>query len=91
LIGLKIFGQLLIDAGFPFSASCITKFTAQWFPYQERFYATSACILFSMLGFGLGESSLLIFDNNNPLVFAFILTVLFVLSMLGLFFFKERP
>jgi hypothetical protein len=27
-IGAKIFGQLLIDAGFPFGISCVTKFTA---------------------------------------------------------------
>ena len=27
-IGAKIFGQLLIDAGFPFGISCVTKLTA---------------------------------------------------------------
>jgi fucose permease len=27
-IGAKIFGQLLIDAGFPFGISCVTKFSA---------------------------------------------------------------
>ncbi len=32
-IGVKIFGQLLIDAGFPFALNCVTKIPAHWFPY----------------------------------------------------------
>jgi len=91
LIGLKIFGQLLIDAGFPFAVSCITKFTAQWFPYQERFYATSAATLIGMLGFALGDASVFIYNTNKPLGFAITLTVFCVLSFVGLLFFKEKP
>jgi fucose permease len=90
-IGVRIFGQLMIDAGFPLGISCITKFTAQWFPYQERFYATSAATLIGMLGFGLGDSSVFIFDINKPIDFAITLTVVCVITLIALFFFKERP
>lgn len=90
-IGVKIFGQLMIDASFPLGISSITKFTAQWFPYQERFYATSAATLIGMLGLTLGDSSVFIFDINKPIGFAITLTVACVLTFIGLFFFKERP
>ena len=90
-IGVKIFGQLLIDAGFPFGIGCVTKFTAQWFPYQERFYATSAASLMGMIGFGFGDASVFIYDSNKPIGFAITITVVAVLTLASLWFFKEKP
>jgi Ca2+/Na+ antiporter len=44
-----------------------------------------------MLGFGLGDSSVFIFDINKPIDFAITLTVVCVITLIALFFFKDRP
>ena len=44
-----------------------------------------------MLGFGLGDSSVFIFDINKPIGFAITLTVVCVITLIALIFFKERP
>jgi Na+/melibiose symporter-like transporter len=44
-----------------------------------------------MLGFGFGDSSVFIFDINKPIDFAITLTVVCVITLIALFFFKERP
>lgn len=61
VMGVKIVGQLLIDSGFPFAISAVTKISAAWFPMQERFYATSFSTLAAMIGYALGDGALAAF------------------------------
>jgi len=44
-----------------------------------------------MLGFGLGDASVFIYDINKPIDFAITLTVVCVITLIALFFFKESP
>lgn len=90
-MGAEIFGQLVIEAGFPMAVSCTTKIPARWFPYRERIFATSFVILAGLLGFTFGDASLEIFAG---LRYAYALCILIVGGIaitLLLMLFKERP
>ena len=90
-IGVKILGQFIIDAGFPFALSCLTKLPAAWFPMKERFYATSFIVLSGMIGYAMGESSEAVF-NQEPLGFALTFTIVSVICVVLLpFFFYDKP
>ena len=72
----QVFGQLLIDCGFPLVASAVTMVPAHWFPYKERFYATSVGIMAGMLGYALGDTTEAIFGKDHPIGFAITLTAI---------------
>jgi hypothetical protein len=44
-----------------------------------------------MVGFGLGDASVFLYDQSKPVGFAITITVFCILSLAGLWFFKERP
>lgn len=50
-------GQLIVDAGFPIIVSCGTKIPAKWFPFKERFIATSFAVLAGLIGYAMGDGS----------------------------------
>lgn len=50
-------GQLIIDAGYPLIVSCGTKIPAKWFPFRERFLATSFGVLAGLIGYAMGDGS----------------------------------
>ena len=90
-IAAEFIGQLIVDAGFPIIIACCTKIPAVWFPYKERFYATSFVVLAGLVGYAMGDASLAVF-NNKPTGFA--LTLIFVgIGCIALIFllFKEKP
>lgn len=90
-LGVRILGQLISDAGFPFMICCITKTSATWFPMRERFYATSFSILLGLAGFAIGDGSIDIF-GQTPLNFAVFLTVIIVVAAaLLVFLFEDKP
>jgi MFS family permease len=90
-MGAEIFGQLIVEAGFPLVVSCTTKVPALWFPYRERIFATSFVILGGLIGFTFGDASLEIFVG---LRYAYALCILIaggIAITLLLMLFKERP
>jgi len=44
-----------------------------------------------MIGFGLGDASVFIYDQDKPYGFAITITVLCVVSLVALWFFKDNP
>jgi len=44
-----------------------------------------------MIGFGLGDASVFLYDVNKPVNFAVTITVFCIISIVGLYFFKEKP
>lgn len=68
--------------------SGVTKMPAQWFPFKERYYATSFGVLAGMVGYGLGDSTENIFGRDHPVGFAISLTVIggIALALLVVFY-----
>lgn len=89
---IQIVGQLIIDCGFPLVASAVTKVPAQWFPYKERFYATSVGVLAGMIGYTLGDATQAIFGIGHPIGFAIFLTIIGgILVALLLTVYQDNP
>jgi hypothetical protein len=91
-IGIKIFGQLIIDAGFPLVIGCVTKITAAWFPCKERFMATSVIFMAGIGGYTAGDTSAEVFGLKTPKKYAICLTALLGVSIILLLaLFKNKP
>jgi Na+/melibiose symporter-like transporter len=85
-------GQLIIDAGYPLIVSCGTKIPAKWFPFKERFLATSFAILAGLIGYAMGDASQVAFGKDNRTAFALTLMIAGVAAlMLTVLLFKNAP
>jgi MFS family permease len=85
-------GQLIVDAGYPFILCCGTKVPARWFPFRERFLATSFAVLFGLLGSALGDAFLEIFSQEKKSGFAVTLIIIGVsTAALIILLFKDAP
>ena len=81
-IEVKIIGQLIVDAGYPLVIGCVTKVTAVWFPYKERFYATSFAIMGGIGGYAVGDTSAEVFGIGTPINYAIFITVILGVSIM---------
>jgi len=85
-------GQLIVDAGYPLIFSCGTMIPAKWFPFRERFLATSFCVLSGLIGYAMGDASQAAFGSGNRTAFALTLTITgFAALMLTVLLFKNAP
>jgi hypothetical protein len=70
-----------VDIGYPLVIGCVTKVTAVWFPYKERFYATSFAIMGGIGGYAVGDTSAEVFGIGTPINYAIFITVILGVSI----------
>jgi len=82
----------MIDIFYPLVIGSLTKVTAAWFPYKERFYATSFVILGGIAGYAIGDTSVGIFGLENPTNYGIYISVILRNAIVLLeFMFSTQP